>query len=197
MKEQLPSHESHNSSAVPRLGYQALVDYIRPFCDLHYEPELSRIVLGESMHELLTSMRTDHPSVVDRVERMIPKIEQGIGGSEGALSPDSKNFSNCAIIGYGMIRAAYLAEGRQLPPDTVQRPWFDKPTVQTVDDVFRGMNRHQAHIARDYPDLPRALQTYLDMTHSHAGSPYARDMATFAAYEMYDAFRQMEAAGES
>ncbi len=194
MKEHIPSHESSDSPSVPRFGYQALVDYIRPFCDLNYEPELSRIVLGESMHGLLTGMKSDHPSVVNRIERMIPKIEQGIGDLEGTLSPDSKNFSNCAIIGYGMIKAAYQAEGRPLPLDTVQQPWFDDPTVQTVNDVFHGMNRSQARIAHDYPDLPLALHTYLDMTHSHAGSPYARGMATFAASEMYDAFTQMEAA---
>ena len=197
MKEQLPSQESYGSSAVPRLGYQALVDYIRPFCDLDYEPELSRIVLGESMHGLLTDMRSDYPSVVSRIERMIPKIEQGIGESEGALSPDSKNFSNCAIIGYGMIRAAYQAEGRPLPLDTIQQPWFDNSTVRTVDDVFRGMNRNQARIAQDYPDLPLALHTYLDMTHSHVGSPYARGMATFAASEIFDSFTQMESARDS
>ena len=197
MKEQLPSHESHDSSAVPRLGYQALVDYIRPFCNFGYEPELSRIVLGESMHELLTGMRSDHPSVVDRAQRMIPKIEQGVGFSETVLSPDSKNFSNCYIIGYGMIRAAYRAEGRPLPLDTHQQPWFDNPAVKTVEDVFHGINHNQASIASDYPDLPVALHTYLDMTHSHAGSPHARGMATFAASEIYDAFTQMEAARDS
>lgn len=190
MKEHLPSHDHEPQEPVfaPRLGYQALVDYIRPFSECRYEPEFNRIVIGEQMDELLTNMRTDHPSVVNRAECVMPLMIQSVCITES----DMKNFKNCYIVGYGMIRAAYIAKRMEIPQDTEQHPWFSDPMMKTTNDIFHGIAEAKARITHNYPDLPVALHTFLDMSQSYMDSPFAHGMATFAASEMHDAFQQIE-----
>lgn len=195
MKEHTPSHESHSPRDVPRLDQETLVDYVKLFYgEPHFEPEINRMILGERLDELLDDMRTCYPSVVNRAERMLAKIEQGINNPGKPLSPDAKNFSNCYIIAYGMMREAYTQNSISMPGDSTQRPWFDDPMIVTVEDTFSEINHCMQNIVGTYQALPEALNTYLDITHSHERSPYARGMATFAAAEMYDAFVQLEAA---
>lgn len=186
-----PDQPSH--ATVPRLSLSEFEAYTAPFSDIHYEQSLNRIVLGEQLHELLGRMRNQHPTLVNRAERLTAKIEQGINDDPTQLSPDAKTFSNCFIVGYGMMQHAYKQRNTPIPHDAPHRFWFDEPKGMTVNEVFTGMNMSQEYIASTYPDFPLALHSFLQTSRSTI-SPFARGMATLAAAEIYDSFLQMEAA---
>lgn len=178
---------------VPRLSLREFEAYTAPFSDVHYEESLNRIVLGERLHELLSQMRDQHPTLVNRAERLTAKIEQGINDDPTRLSPDAKTFSNCYIVGYGMMQHAYEQNNTPMPQDASHRFWFDEPKEMTVSEVFTGMNMSQEYIAATYPDFPLALHSFLRTSRSTI-TPFARGMATLAAAEIYDSFLQIEAA---
>lgn len=195
MNNNLPPSHDHQPQPreIPKLTADELIAHIRPHCEARYEPEINRMTLGAYLDELLATMNTEHPSLPGRFSQLIHRINEGLGGSTTAMTPDVKNLSNCLIVGYGMVRTAYDAHKIPIPPDITQQPWFEHEHINTVADLFEEVNVSQIRIVEAYPDLAYALQAYIDLSQSHANSTYAYGMATTAAAELYDAFTQMEA----
>lgn len=182
---------------VPRLNIYAFTDTLLRYAG-HY-PNMRRdgvpLPSGpNALASLLEEMRITHPRVAERGARMSHQLMRGIGGETLKESPDIMNFQNCYIIGYGLMSESYYLLHQEMPDDVEQSLWFEQPYMETVENVFDGMNMAQLYITEEYPDFVAAIREFVRLTGSDYNTDFSDALTAIAAHEINDAFHQMETA---
>lgn len=199
MNEKQPRHHDN----IPRSNLKRLTSRLAYYSGLRPSPLEPRTTIERSYEDFRNDLEVNYPNLAERglaMAAVIPWAQQNGEVQHADMTPDmfidGNSFLNLFTIGFGLIKDTYVSIGQPMPPDTHQELWFDNDSPLTIAQFFDCLNLAQIDITEKYPALQLSLQAFVkDRRIRHARrSPRSTAMASVAASELYDSFRQMEAA---
>lgn len=151
------------------------------------------------LHELVVSLKRDHPIVFNWGERLTNNLNLGWGGDDERHAVESYAFDNAFIAAYGLMRVSYAKVGRPMPKDdvfAVDHRFIEGHAESNLGVIFKRLTERQYELYEEYPVFLEAVQAYAYNRMPYHGRLYTVGAVGVAATEMYFSFRDIEKASE-
>lgn len=137
-------------------------------------------------------LQTENFGLVEWAQRVSANLNQGFGGVEEHLVPETRVFQNSFIAAYDLISESYRSH--EIPLPTIATPpdhytWLGFEESPTIFQMFKRLNERQREAAEEYTDYFEALQTWVGESVMANSTPNRVGVTAIAGAEVYLAFR--------